>query len=375
MAMRSLTGRAMRMALREHVAAFVIVQMVLIFIALMLDFADSFESIRAAAEGRNLVAVIGQYTLYRTADIVARLMPVAALLGAFLAEIRRRALLETVILSAAGVSALPTIAALCWMGAVTGWLQWKLERDWRPAAVFAQVELGAGDYAERYAEGLTDDQHWFVREDSALAGRVLVGPQPELREVSYFIGLNGAGFDRLIRADTVRPLGGGQWEFEDAEIWTSTPDGRLIGLPAQTMELPLWFQTNRLRYLNPSAYYLPQEVLLTRAEADPEDPYMRTTIWRRGTAWLLPGLFSILGATLAMTGFRGRVTRVPILVGMAFGGYLVTLSLKIFWALGEQGALSVPVAVLIPPALALMISAVLQWLMHRESRGRRLPLG
>ena len=251
MAMRSLTGRAMRMALREHVAAFVIVQMVLIFIALMLDFADSFESIRAAAEGRNLVAVIGQYTLYRTADIVARLMPVAALLGAFLAEIRRRALLETVILSAAGVSALPTIAALCWMGAVTGWLQWKLERDWRPAAVFAQVELGAGDYAERYAEGLTDDQHWFVREDSALAGRVLVGPQPELREVSYFIGLNGAGFDRLLRADTVRPLGGGQWEFEDAEIWTSTPDGRLIGLPAQTMELPLWFQTNRLRYLNP----------------------------------------------------------------------------------------------------------------------------
>jgi branched-subunit amino acid ABC-type transport system permease component len=60
---------------------------------------------------------------------------------------------------------------------------------------------------------------------------------------------------------------------------------------------------------------------------------------------------------------------------MAFGGYLVTLSLKIFWALGEQGALSVPVAVLIPPALALTISAVLQWLMHRESRGRRLPLG
>ena len=341
MAMRSLTGRAMRMALREHVAAFVIVQMVLIFIALMLDFADSFESIRAAAEGRNLVAVIGQYTLYRTADIVARLMPVAALLGAFLAEIRRRALLETVILSAAGVSALPTIAARCWMGAVTGWLQWKLERDWRPAAVFAQV------------------------------GRVLVGPQPELREVRYFIGLNGAGCDRRIRADTVRPLGGGQWEFEDAEIWTSTPDGRLIGLPAQTMELPLWFQTNRLRYLNPSAYYLPQEVLLTRAEADPEDPYMRTTIWRRGTAWR----FAILGATLAMTGFRGRVTRVPILVGMAFGGYLVTLSLKIFWALGEQGALSVPVAVLIPPALALTISAVLQWLMHRESRGRRLPLG
>lgn len=375
MARQSFTGRAMRMALREHVGAFLAVQMVLIFVALMLDFADSFDSIRAAAADRNLGAVILEYTLYRTADIVARLMPVAALLGAFIAEVRRRALLETVILSAAGVSALPTIAALCWMGAVTGWLEWKLERDWRPAAVFAQVELGAGDYADRYAEGLTDDQHWFVREDSALAGRVLVGPHPELRDVSYFIGLNGRGFDRLIRADRVRPLGGGQWEFDDAEIWTATPDGRLIGLPEQTMELPLWFQTNRLRYLQPSAYYLPQEVLLARAVANPEDPFIRTTLWRRGTAWLLPGLFSILGATLAMVGFRGRVTRVPILVGMAFGGYLVTLSLKVFWALGEQGALSVPLAVLIPPALALTIAGVLQWLLNKEARGRRLPLG
>lgn len=347
----------------------------LIFVALMIDFADSFDSIRAAAEGRSLALTIAEYTLYRTADILARLMPVAALLGAFLAEIRRRALLETVILSAAGVSAMPTVAALCWMGAVTGALQWKLERDWRPAAVFAQVELGAGDYAERYAPGLTESQDWFVREDSALTGRVLVGPQPELREVSYFLGLNGHGFNRLIRADVVRPMGGGLWEFQDAEIWTLTTDGRLTGNPADTIELPLWIAPNELTYLRPSPFYLPQRILLARAAANPGEPYVRTTVWRRATAWMLPGLFSILGATLAMTGFRGRVTRVPILVGMAFGGYLVSLSLKIFWALGDQGALPVALAVLIPPALALTITAVLQWLLNRESKGRRLPLG
>lgn len=375
MATRALTGRAMRMALREHIGAFLAVMFVLLFVALMIDFADSFDSIRAAAEGGSLGATIGKYTLYRGADILTRLMPVAALLGAFLAEIRRRALLETVILSAAGVSALPTIAALCWIGAVSGGLLWKLERDWRPAAVFAQVELGAGDYARRYEPGLTDDQHWFVREDSALSGRVLVGPQPELREVSYFIGLNGGGFDRLIRAASVRPLGGGLWEFQDADIWTLTPDGRLIGNPADTLELPLWFQPNRLTYLHPSPYYLPQRVLMARAAVDGDNPYIQTTIWRRRTAWLLPGLFAILGATLAMTGFRGRVTRVPILVGMAFGGYMVTLSLKIFWALGEQGAMPVQLAVLIPPGLALAITGVLQWLLNREAKGRRLPLG
>jgi len=371
----SFTGRAMRMALREHAAAFLAVQLVLIFVALMMDFADSFDTIRAAAGDRPLALVIAEYALYRSADVVARLMPVAALLGAFLAEIRRRALLETVILSAAGVSALPTFAALLWMGALTGALEWKLERDWRPAAVFAQVELGAGDYARRFAPGLTDDSHWFVRENSALAARVLVGPSPELREVSYFIGLNGGGFDRLIKAESARPLGGGVWTFDGAEIWTMTPDGALIGNPTGTLELPLWFAPNRLSYLAPSPFYLPQDVLEARAAAVPEDSDVQTTIWRRRTAWLLPGLFSMLGATLAMTGFRGRVTRVPVLVAMAFGGYLVTLSLKVFWALGEQGVMPVPLAVLIPPGLALTLTVGLQWLMNREARGRRLPLG
>ncbi|WP_375686990.1 LptF/LptG family permease [Pseudooceanicola sp. LIPI14-2-Ac024] len=375
MALRSFTGRAMRLALREHLTAFVSVQLVLIFIALMIDFADSFDSIRAAAEGQSLAWVLGQYTVYRAADIVARLMPVAALLGAFIAEIRRRALLETVILASAGVSALPTFAALLWIGACTGFLQWKLERDWRPAAVFAQVALGAGSYAERYGPGLTDDQQWFIQDDAAIAGRVLVGPQPELRDVSYFLGLNGQGFDRVVRADTVRPVGGGQWVFENAEIWTATEGGRLIGVPEAELELPLWFAPNELTYLNPTPFYLPQPVLNARARLDPDDPFVRTTQWRRWTAWVLPGLFAMLGATLAMTGFRGRVTRVPILVAMAFGGYLSTLSLKVFWALGEQGALAAPVAVLLPIVLALAMILVLQWLLNKEARGRRLPLG
>ncbi len=375
MGTRVYTGRAMRLALREHITAFAGVLAVLIFVALMIDFAESFDSIREAAEDRSLLVVVAKYALYRVADIVARLMPVAALLGAFLAEIRRRALLETVILSAAGVSALPTIAALAWIGLVTGALEWKLERDWRPAAVFAQVDLGAGAYAERYSPGLTEDQHWFVREDAAIVGRVLVGDRPELRDASYFTGLRGDGFDRLVRADRVHPVGGGTWRFEDAEIWTVTEDGRLVGRPSPALELPLWFAPNRLEYLKPSPFYLPQRVLLARAAADPGDPEIQTTLWRRQTAWLLPGLFAFLGATLAMTGFRGRVTRVPILVAMAFGGYLVTLSLKVFWALGELGSLAAPVAVLATPGLALGVGIFLQWLMNREARGRRLPLG
>ncbi|MGR3321692.1 MAG: LptF/LptG family permease [Pseudooceanicola sp.] len=375
MALRVLTGRAMRLALREHFGAILAVQSVLVFVALMIDFAESFDSIRAAAEGGSLVVTVGKYTLYRVADIVARLLPVAMLLGAFLAEIRRRALLETVILASAGVSVMPTIAALAWIGLVTGLLEWKLERDWRPAAVFAQVDLGAGRYADRYATGLTDGHEWFVRDDAAIAGRVLVGPQPELREASYFVGLNGQGFDRLVRAERVLPLGGGQWRFEGAEVWSATEDGRLIGRPADDLELSLWIAPNRLTYLKPPPFYLPQSVLLARAAAAPEDPKIRTTLWRRYTAWLLPGLFAFLGASLAMTGFRGRVTRVPILVGMAFGGYLVTLSLKVFWSLGELGALPAPVAVLLPPGLALVIGGVLQWLLNKEAHGRRLPLG
>ena len=375
MALRSLTGKAMRLALREHVAAFVAVQSVLLFVAPMIDFAESFESVRAAAEGRSLAVVLGEYTLYRAADIVARLMPVAALLGAFLAEIRRRALLETVILASVGVSVLPTVAALTWMGAVTGGVLWKLERDWRPAAVFAQVDLGAGKYAERYASGVTEDQHWFVRDDAAIVGQVLVGPNPELRNASYFVGLNGTGFDRLIRAEVVRPLGGGVWRFENADMWTKSGDGRLLGQPLDEIELPLWFPPSRLEYLAATPFYLPQPVLRAQARAYPASPFIETTIWRRDTAWLLPGLFAFLGASLAMTGFRGRVTRVPILVGMAFGGYLVTLSLKVFWALGEQGALSAPVAVMLPLVLALLIGGLLQWLLNKEALGRRLPLG
>ncbi|OWU86394.1 hypothetical protein ATO6_06145 [Oceanicola sp. 22II-s10i] len=375
MATRVLTGRAMRLAMREHIGAFVAVQSVLLFVALMIDFAESFDSIQAAAEGRSMLLVLGEYTLYRATDIVTRLLPVAALLGAFLAEIRRRALLETVILASVGVSALPTFAALAWIGLATGALEWKLQRDWRPAAVFAQVELGAGDYAERFAQGLTDDQTWFVQDDRAIAGQVLVGPRPELRNVSYFEGLTGLGFDRLIRADAVRPLEGGIWRFEDAEVWTADGRTRLIGDPVDSLDLPLWITPERLEYLRPSPFYLPQDVLLARAAAMPGDPEIETTIWRRATIFLLPGLFAFLGASLAMTGFRGRVTRVPILVAMAFGGYLVTLSLKVFLALGEQGAMAAPAAVLVPALLALAITLTLQWLLNKESKGRRLPLG
>ncbi|MDF1856027.1 LptF/LptG family permease [Pseudooceanicola sp.] len=375
MALRSLTGRAMRLALREHFTAALSVLTALIFVALMIDFADSFDSLRAAAEGKSLSLVLGKYTLYRLTDIVSRLLPVATLLGAFLAEVRRRALLETVILAASGVSVAPTLVALGLLGGLSGALQWKLERDWRPAAVFAQVDLGAGGYADRYARGLTSDQHWFVQDDAAIVGRVLVGSRPELREASYFIGLQGRGFSQLVRAERVYPLGDGDWRFENAEIWETTAKGSLVGRPVAVLDLPLWIVPDRLEFLRPSPFYLPQDVLNARATAAPEDPKIAATQWRRYTAWLLPGLFAFLGASLAMTGFRGRVTRMPILIGMAFGGYLVTLSLKVFFALGELGALSAPIAALAPLGLALGLGAGLQWLLNREARGRRLPLG
>ncbi|MGH1423977.1 MAG: LptF/LptG family permease [Pseudooceanicola sp.] len=375
MGLRVYTGHATRLAMREHLATFVAVHAVLIFVALMIDFAENFDSIRAAADGGRLIPVLGKYVLYRVTDITTRLMPVSALLGAFLAEIRRRALLETVILAASGVSALPTIAALCWIGFITGGLQWKLERDWRPAAIFALVDLRAGEYAGRYVPGLTEKQYWFVRDDSAIVGHVLVGPEPEMRNVSYFIGLNGQGFDRLIKAQSVKPMGDGMWRFEQAEIWTSAGGNRLVGKPSPELDMPLWITSERLQYLLPSPYFLPHDVLLARHVAQPDNAAVNTTIWRRYTAWFLPGLFAFLGASLAMTGFRGRVTRVPILVGMAFGGYLVSLSIKVFWALGELGAMSAPFAVLVPSLLALGIGATLQYILNREAHGRRLPLG
>lgn len=353
---------AVRMALAAHLRMLVLLLAVLLTVALTIDYAESFGDLVRVAFERDLPlgGVTARYTLYRVIDMLTRLMPVAVLLSAFLTEILRRTRQETVILAAAGASVRPTVTALVGLGLGLGMLQGALETRLRPWAVFAQVDLGAGAYARRFAPHASDAPQWFVLGDQAVQATVISGARPELRDLRLFRGLSDAGFDDLILSERAVPLGrNGAWVLTRPVVWRT--EGRaLLRLPdrplAETYALDL--PAARVAYHGVAGFYLPDAPLRALIERVP-DGDLGTALARRQAAPVLPGVFLLLGAALALTGFAGRMTRIVRLGAAALTGYAATVALKAFWALGEFGTVAPAVAVWTPLAGALGLAVLL----------------
>ena len=60
----------------------------------------------------------------------------------------------------------------------------------------------------------------------------------------------------------------------------------------------------------------------------------------------MPGALALLAVCLAQNGYSGRQPNVPRLIAMAVFGYIVVTSIKVFWALGELGAMPAAAAVI-----------------------------
>ncbi len=324
-----------RMILRLHLRVIGFVMFTLLVVAYSIDLPHVWPDLKAQGGIATL-----RYLAYRGADIVARLLPMACLAGAFFAELLRRQRLEPVILSAAGASPLVMLRALALAGLLLGGLQLALEVRLRPAAVFAQVEMGLGRYASRFAPGLTDPQ-WIVTENRAIRARMARGGAPEMRDVMLFTGLDGAGLQSVVTARLATPVAQAEWRLQQVTEWRAGPDGRLAPHQSTEKVVQIPLSAAHLRYYGVPALYLPQpalrQVLDTAGAPAPHDA--RTALLRRYAALFLPGICALLGAALGQVAWRARKLDPFRAVGLAALGYVSVVSVKIFWALGEFAAI------------------------------------
>ena len=355
-----LFGIAVRRALGDYLRGVALITIILLMVAWTIDLARHFAQIRAGAELREvpLLDLLLPYLLHRGVDIVTRLLPMACFFGVFIAEIARRLRLESVVLGAAGFTPARGMAAVLWLALILGGLQGMLESKWRPAAVLAQVDTGFGNYAQWYRRGWLFGPVWFVEDEVAIRTEVLRTDQPRLRNVLIFEGIRQPKLTRVIAAEQAMPTTDPLiWRLEAVRIWTPETQNRPTSAQG-TLDFKIDLIPEQLSYYGIQEFNIPSaplNILATRPHA-PNAPAIRNAIWRRRTAWLLPGTFALLGVALARRAFSGRVLVLPRLIGMAATGYLTVVSVKVFWTLGQLDALPAAVSVLTPVIGSLLLA-------------------
>lgn len=364
--MSAVPAIAFRRTVRLYLLGIAVVMLLLLLIAWSIDLAEKYAEVRDAATQRGvpLMSVLVPYLLYRAADIVTRLLPIACFVGVFVAEIMRRRRLETIIFWSAGFSPLQGLASVLAVAAILGVIQFSLERTLRPAAVFAQVDLGVGTYADRFRRGIDDDEHWFLSGKDAIRANVWISDNPELRRVEVYRGFSADRLSQVIVADSAQPGDRPNvWRLYNAIVWdrqgeSYTPTSKPV------LDIDFTLAPEQLTYLGVAGFYLPNDALLKIAEFRnaPNIGAIDLAIWRRWMAFLLPGAFILLGATLGQAVWSGRVLLPSRSLAFGMGGYASIVSVKVFWALGEIGSIPAFLAASLTIVLAITASAIIQFM-------------
>ncbi|MEQ9692960.1 LptF/LptG family permease [Shimia sp. SDUM112013] len=350
---------------------------VLLIVALAIDLAKHLDGVRAAADAQaaSLGSLLWPYMSYRAADIVTRLLPMACLIGGLTAELLRRQRLEDVILDAAGASPSVTLGALLAVGLVTGVLQTALEGSIRPHAVAAQVKLGLGSYGERFKPGETEPV-WFLDGDRALQARVYRSDMPELRNVRLFEGLRSDSLRQITIAERARPTAQDKsWQLQNVVSWEIEDGVPLPPKQVDTLDLEFPLTSAHVEYHGVLGFYLPYDRLreLASVTGSQRSPDADTAVIRRYAAFFLPGVFALLGASLARVSQRGRVLAPFRLLMLGTLGYITLVSVKVFWALGEFGEVGPLATNVIPLTFAMALAIFLQLIATGHIVLRRPP--
>ena len=365
----ALFGIAARRAATGCLKAVCLMMLILLAIAWTIDLAQYFPGIRRQAKTEDipLAQIILPYLWLRTADILVRLLPFAIFFGIYFAELMRRLRLDAVIFTTSGSSPMRQLAPVLAFSLAAGLFLNKLEADWRPTTVAAQVELGHGAYAERYAPRWIENV-WLLTGDTAIQATIMRGRPAEMRDVLIFAGINSPQLKSIYSAAHAAPVPEmpGSWLLSDVEIWddtSGTPESS--PMPNQILEigiLPVQIASHGV-----ATFFIPGPQLRKLA-ALKHDPALaadaRTSIWRRRTAWLIPPALASLAVALARRGFSGRMPNIPRIVAMGVGGLGAVVLIRVFRVMGELGALSAPAAVF--GSLAALF-AIAFWLTWRES--------
>jgi len=364
----ALFGIAARRALMDYVRMTGLILFILLITAWTIDLAQNFPRIRTDATRRevSVVSIVFPYLGYRAVDIITRMLPMACFFGVFAAEIMRRFRLETVILKAAGASPLRLLGAVLLFAIVTGALQTRLEQSWRPAAIQAQVALGHGSYARRFRQDWRLTNDWLVSGDTAVRARLRRDTPPAMRDVLIFTGINAPELKTIYAAERVVPGDTPyEWRLQKGSKWQAT-DGAETSESFDELTLTLDLIPEQISFVAVPAFYIPSEPLraIATMRNAPTAAAADVAIWRRLTAWTLPGTFALLAFLLVSFGFSGRTANYPRLIALAFLGYVSVVSVKVFWALGELGAVAAPMSVLATVGAVWGLSAIL---LYRQS--------
>ncbi|WP_349358143.1 LptF/LptG family permease [Stappia sp.] len=360
-------GIAGRRALGLYVRVTALVMTMFLIIAWAIDLAEQLDGILARAEAleRSPAGLLAIYLVYRMADIVTRLFPVACFIGLFASELYRLFNRETTILGAAGWSPRQTLLVVGVFALMAGAFQFTLERWLRPAAVFAQADLQLGGYGARFVEGRVSGKRWFVVDGNAIRAHVVRSATPHLTDLEVYRGVVAGDLRDVLVAERAEPTGRpGFWRFRNVHLWASLPgedgrggEGAGAGEAAgagfaqrslymisryDTLEVRLDLLPETLSYYDVPAFYLPQAPLEALAqESNPlKTPDVDAALWRRWAAFILPGAYALLGASLAPIAGSGRMVAPGRIVVLAMVGYFALVATKVSWAMGEIGALS-----------------------------------
>ena len=354
------TGLAVRAMVRGDLAAIGFMMFTLLVIALAIDLAKWLETLRARAEATDtaLLNVLLPYVGYRSTDIITRLLTMACLGGGFVVTLLRHQRLDDVVLAAAGAGPGLRLTALLITGALLGVVQMSGENWLRPAAVAAQVEANLGDYGHRYNAHDMGPQ-WVVADTRAFQATLSRGPEPALTNVLIFDGMDRPDLTAVHHAQSAKPTDDGQrWQLKGVTTWdTDQGPPTLDGM--REVRLPV--AAENVRWFGVDGYYLPNAAARRIAASDTDAaPDAATALAVRKTALFLPGIFAFLGLSLASVGVHGRRLAPFKLLALATVGYLLVVSVKVFWALGIHAVLPPMLAATIPAACALALAIALQ---------------
>ncbi len=365
MNLRPYTGIAARQVVFLHLRSIGFVMFVLLTVAIAIDLTNNLDDVRhhATQTSTPFAALLAEYLGYRAIDIVTRLLPMASLAGAFIAELLRHQRMENVIFSAAGAGPGLVYGALLAVGIVVGSVQASLEGWLRPAAVWSQVELDLGAYADRFRRG-TMGPVWFTDETRAIRAMVLRSEAPELHDVMVFDGIQKDTLDSVTYAAHALPGAASQtWILQDVVLWEGAPGSAMRPTRLEQLELTFPLLPTHLEYHGVLGFYIPnaplREIAGFRDRARWADA--ETAMARRYLAFLLPGVFAFLGASLSQAGRSGRLISWWRLMPLGATGYVTLVSVKSFWALGEFGVLAPWVSASAPLVFAFLLACFTQF--------------
>ncbi|MGX9352029.1 LptF/LptG family permease [Shimia sp. W99] len=361
---RAHTGLAVRAMVRAYLLAIGFVLFTLLIIALTIDLTDTLEQVRTRADDTDtpLWRLLFPYAGYRAVDIITRLLGMAALIGAGVATVLRHQRMEDVVLSAAGSGPSLTLGALLITGLLTGAVQGTFQTWLRPWAVQQQVALQLGSYGERFAE--THLSHrWFVDGGRALRAEVTRGAEPGLRDLHLFEGIDQPALTRVLTAETAEPTArDGIWVLQGVTLWDRAAGIGNATTVLDEMELAFPLNQERVKWYGVGAHYVPVSALnqVARLKGTGAADDAATELAIRYTAFFLPGVFALLGMSLAMAARQVRRLAPFRLLLVATLGYVTLVSVKVFWALGSFGRLPPYPAALGPMVVAVLLAVLLQ---------------